>query len=303
MLSNSNLEAIGSYLPSDCIRKNEDLSKYCTFRIGGPAAFLLEPQNEEQLSKVIRYLNLVDQPYFILGNGSNTLVRDVGYDGVVIHLGKQMNQIRVEGNRIYAGAGASLPLVSMTAAKHGLSGLEFSAGIPGSVGGGVVMNAGAYDGEMSNCVVLVKVITKDGEILELSNENMEFGYRHSTIRNHPFIVSEVVFELAPGNQEEILAKMEDFNNRRREKQPLEYPSAGSTFKRPQNGYAGEMIMNAGLRGFQIGGARVSDKHCGFVINTGNASSEDVLDLIAEIQDRVKSRFGVELEPEIVVLGD
>ena len=192
--------------------------------------------------------------------------------------------------------------VARVAMEHGLTGLEFASGIPGTVGGGVMMNAGAYDGEMSQVVTQVRVISRDGETMELDRATMEFGYRTSTIRNNSFIVTEVTFELQKGDRDVIMAKMEELMARRKEKQPLEYPSAGSTFKRPEGHFAGKLITDAGMKGFQIGGARVSDKHCGFVINAGNATARDVRDVIGEIQRRVKDKFRVDLEPEVVFLG-
>lgn len=249
-----------------------------------------------------KYLTAIEEPFFILGNGSNILVSDEGYRGVILQIGRKMSQIRVEGSRMIAGAGALLSQVAKAALAHGLTGLEFACGIPGTVGGGVVMNAGAYGGEMSQVVAEVTVTSRDGEVLILDNESMEFGYRISTIKNHPFVVTEVAFELEGGDRQLIQEKMEDLAARRREKQPLEYPSAGSTFKRPEGYFAGELIMKAGLRGFQIGGARVSDKHCGFVVNTGRATAADVKDVVDEIRERVKDIFHVELQPEIVFLG-
>lgn len=278
------------------------MAGHTTFRIGGPADCFLQPENEEQLRGVQRYLNMVGVPYFVVGNGSNLLVNDIGYQGIVLQIGPKMSGIIVRGTRIAAKAGARLSQVAHAAMEHGLTGLEFASGIPGTVGGGVMMNAGAYGGEMSQVVAQVKVISRDGEELVLDNDTMEFGYRTSTIRNNSFIVTEVVFELQEGEKDSIRAKMEDLAARRKEKQPLEYPSAGSTFKRPQGHFAGQLIMEAGLRGFQIGGARVSDKHCGFVVNVGNATAQDVRDVISEVQERVKDKFHVELETEVVFLG-
>lgn len=212
-----------------------------------------------------------------------------------------MSSIRVDGDCIVAQAGALLSQVAKEALEHGLTGLEFASGIPGTVGGAVVMNAGAYGGEMSQVVTEVTVLNSEGEILVLDNATMEFGYRYSTIRHQPFVVTNVSFQLKAGDQKQIRTKMEELAAKRREKQPLEYPSAGSTFKRPEGYYAGELIMKAGMRGFQIGGARVSDKHCGFIVNVGNATAADILDVIEEVQERVKERFGVTLEMEPVVL--
>lgn len=281
----------------------EPMSRHTTFQVGGEAECLIDIASEEVLVKLLKYLNIIEIPYFILGNGSNLLVSDKGYDGVILRIGNKMSGIKVEGDRITAQAGALLSRVAKTAYEHSLTGLEFASGIPGSLGGAIVMNAGAYDGEMSRVVETVKVMNKEGEIMVLDNESMEFSYRNSIIRNRPFIVLEAVLRLQPGEQSEIKNKMDDFAERRREKQPLEYPSAGSTFKRPEGYYAGKLIMDAGLRGYRIGSAQVSEKHCGFIINLGNAEASDIFELIQEIQERVKNQFDVSLERELVILGE
>lgn len=301
MLSKTTLDTIKGYIPEENIILDASLADYTTFKVGGPAVCIIEIENIEQLSNMSRYLNLVEYPYFILGNGSNTLALDEGYEGIILHLGKKFEGITVDGNIITAKTGTMLTKVSRAAMEHGLTGLEFAAGIPGSVGGAVVMNAGAYGGEMSQVVKLVRVVAPDGEIMELTSTFLEFGYRNSVLKHKKFIAAEVVFELQQGDRDTIKAAMDDFNSRRREKQPLEYPSAGSTFKRPEGHFAGKLIMDSGLRGFQIGGARVSDKHCGFVVNAGNATAADILDVIEEVKERVFDRFSVSLEPEIVVL--
>ena len=237
----------------------------------------------------------------MIGNGSNLLVSDQGYAGIVLVVGKHMSRIEVRDCYLEAEAGALMSQVAKAAKEHGLTGLEFAAGIPGTIGGGAVMNAGAYGGEMSQVVTAVTVVNRNGEIMELDNSTMEYGYRTSVIQNQSFVVTKVTFRLQPGDPEQIAAKMEELAIRRREKQPLEYPSAGSTFKRPEGHFAGQLIMEAGLRGYSVGGAKVSEKHCGFIINTGNATAEDVKDVIWEVQRRVKERFHVELEPEIKFL--
>jgi UDP-N-acetylmuramate dehydrogenase len=302
MISQAVVEALKKFIPEENISLMEPMAGHTTFRIGGPADCFLQLESEEQLKKVQHYLNQVEIPWFVLGNGSNLLVSDSGFAGVILQIGQKMNGITADGTRLIAQAGAALSRVAHAALEAGLTGLEFAAGIPGTVGGGVVMNAGAYGGEMSQVVEQVVVLDKNGERMELANETMEFGYRTSTIKNNGFTVTEVTFCLKPGDREQIRAQMEELAARRREKQPLEYPSAGSTFKRPEGNYAGKLIMEAGLRGFQIGGARVSDKHCGFVINTGNASAQDVRDVIREVQERVKDKFRIRLEPEILFLG-
>ncbi len=303
MISDAVIDALKGFVPAENIHIQESMAAHTTFRVGGPADCLVELENTEQLQKIQHYLNLVEMPYVVLGNGSNVLVSDEGYRGIVLQIGDRMNKIMVEGNQVIAQAGALMSQVSSVAMENGLTGFEFASGIPGTVGGGVVMNAGAYGGEMSQVVSKVTVVNGDGEILELENETMEFGYRQSAIRNQKFVVTEVSFELKKGVPDTIKATMDDLTAKRREKQPLEYPSAGSTFKRPEGHFAGQLIMEAGLRGFQIGGAKVSDKHCGFVINAGNATASDIKTLIEEIQARVKEKFGVTLETEVVFLGN
>lgn len=302
MISKAVIEAIQRFVPYENIRLQEPMADHTTFRIGGPADCFVQLENEQQLKKLQKYLGLAGVPFFVTGNGSNLLVSDAGYQGVILQIGSGMSDIRVEGCRVVAKAGASLAQTARKALEYGLTGLEFASGIPGTVGGGVVMNAGAYGGEMCQVVTQVTVVNQDGETMELDNETMEFGYRTSVIRHSTFIVTEVVFSLEHGDRDVIRARMEELAQRRREKQPLEYPSAGSTFKRPEGHFAGKLIMEAGFRGFQIGGARVSDKHCGFIINTGNATARDVLDVIARVQAGVKDKFHVDLETEIVCLG-
>lgn len=302
MISAAVVEALESFVPRENIRLQERMAGHTTFRIGGPADCFVELENETQLKKIQRYLGLAQIPFFVLGNGSNLLVDDRGYEGIVLRIGKKMSDISVCGCRVIAKAGASMAEAARAALEHGLTGLEFASGIPGTVGGGVIMNAGAYGGEMSQVVEQVNVVNGEGELLELDNDTMEFRYRGSSIKNKLFTVTEVTFRLDRGDPAEIREKMEELGASRREKQPLEYPSAGSTFKRPEGHFAGKLIMEAGLKGFQIGGARVSEKHCGFIVNTGNATSKDVRDLICLVQERVKMQSGVDLEPEVIFLG-
>ena len=296
-------EYMKTVIPEERILFHRPMKEYTTFRVGGEAESIILIQQEEELARLISYLNQIEQDYFILGNGSNLLVGDKGYRGVVLKFDGPMEQIAVEGTRIIAKAGALLSKVAVTAKENSLTGLEFAAGIPGSIGGGVVMNAGAYDGEMKQIVEAVRVMDSEGEITTLDNDTMEFGYRTSIIKNRPYIVLEVVLQLAEGDQEQIGIKMEELNKLRKSKQPLEYPSAGSAFKRPEGYYAGKLIMEAGMRGYRIGGAQVADKHCGFIINTGKATAADIREVIEEVQERVKERFHVSLEPEVVFLGD
>ncbi len=303
MISKAVMEALMDMVPKENIHIEEPLANHTTFRVGGPADCLVEIESTEQLRKIQKYLRLVEEPYTILGNGSNLLVGDKGYRGVVLQIGNKMSDILVNGNTITVKAGALLSKTAKAALDHGLTGLEFASGIPGSIGGAVVMNAGAYGGEMKQVITSVTVLDQEGEELVLDNATMEFGYRTSVIKHRPFLVTEVTLELTPGDPTVIKSTMDDLAARRREKQPLEYPSAGSTFKRPEGHYAGQLIMEAGLRGFQIGGACVSDKHCGFVINIGTASAADVLDVIHYVQQTVKEKFDITLEPEVIMLGE
>ncbi len=302
-MNTSMYDYIKTIIPRERILFHEPMNQHTTFRVGGEAECFFFIQQEEELVKLIPYLNQIEQDYFILGNGSNLLVGDKGYRGIVLKFDGPMEQIRMDGTRITAKAGAPLAKVAVAAKENGLTGLEFAAGIPGTIGGGVVMNAGAYDGEMKQVVEAVRVIDREGEIATLDNDTMEFGYRTSIIKNRPYIVLEVVLRLAEGDPEQIGAKMEELAQLRRNKQPLEYASAGSTFKRPEGYYAGKLIMEAGMRGYRIGGAQVSNKHCGFIINTGRATAADIKEVIEEVQERVKERFHVSLEPEVVFLGD
>ena len=302
MVSEAVVQALRKFVPEENICLQESMASHTTFRIGGLADCFVQLENTEQLIRVQKYLSQVGVPFFILGNGSNLLVSDAGFRGVILQIGPQMNKVTVEGSVIVAQAGATMAQIARTAMEHELTGMEFASGIPGTIGGGVVMNAGAYGGELSQIVTQVNVVNSEGEIMELDNETMEFGYRTSTIRNNPFTVTEVILRLEKGDRQQIRERMEELAAKRREKQPLEYPSAGSTFKRPAGHYAGQLIMEAGLRGFQCGGAKVSDKHCGFVINTGNATAEDVRTLIREVQARVKDQFNVDLETEVLFLG-
>lgn len=296
-------EYIEKIIPKERMLFEEPMSRHTTFQVGGEAECILLIEQEEELLKLIPYLNQIEQNYFILGNGSNLLVGDKGYRGIIIKLGEGMNRITVEENRIRAQAGALLSQVAAAARDAGLSGLEFAAGIPGSVGGGVVMNAGAYGSEMQQITESVKVMDKEGKILILDNDTMEFGYRTSIIKSRPFIVLEVTLRMQPGIKEEIQETMDELMEKRRSKQPLNYPSAGSTFKRPEGYFAGKLIMEAGMRGYRIGGAQVSNKHCGFVVNMGNATAADVREVIEEVQEKVKERFHISLEPEVIFLGD
>lgn len=302
-MSRALIEFLESVVPAQNILCEEPMSRHTTFRVGGPAEVFVTVENAEQLRKILHYLNLVERPFFILGNGSNLLVGDKGYRGIVIRLGGEFGRVSTDGTRVTAGAAALLSTTARAAMEQGLEGMEFASGIPGSVGGGVRMNAGAYDGEMCQIVETVQVMYKDGSILELDNETMEFGYRRSVLKTRPYVVLQVTMKLKEGNRDAVLEKMNDLAARRKAKQPLEYASAGSTFKRPEGNYAGKLIMDAGLRGARIGGAMVSNKHCGFVVNDGTATAADIADLIGEITETVKEKFGIRLETEVIFLGD
>lgn len=295
-------EALWNLTEEKRIFKEEPMAKHTTFRVGGPAEYYLMPDRKE-LPEVIRCCGEYQIPYLVIGNGSNLLVSDKGIRGAVIEIGKNISAIRVEEGHIYAEAGALLSKTAHTALEHGLTGMEFAAGIPGCMGGAVVMNAGAYGGEMKDIIASVTVLTKQGEEKKLRVEELDLSYRHSCIPQQKYLVLEAELALQPGKQEEIRARMEELKAKRNEKQPLEYPSAGSTFKRPEGYYAGKLIMDAGLRGFQVGGAAVSEKHCGFVINKEQASATDIYRLMQEVQQRVQQQFGVKLEPEVKMVGD
>ena len=285
------------------ILEAEPMKNHTTFRIGGPADALALPKTPEEVAEVVRFCNEHAQPYYVLGNGSNLLVSDEGYRGIVLQLYRNFNDIQVNGEMITVQSGAMLAAVARTAYQNGLTGLEFASGIPGTIGGAVVMNAGAYGGEMKHVLREVTVLTKEGEVLAIPAKALELGYRTSVIPKNGWIVLGAVLQLKKGDPEQILARMEELKEQRITKQPLDLPSAGSTFKRPEGYFAGKLIMDAGLRGFTVGGAQVSEKHCGFVVNRGNATAADVWELICEVKRRVKEMTGVELEPEVKLLGD
>lgn len=285
------------------ILRDEPMKSHTTFRVGGPADYFVIPEGDAQLRDIVLLCQKEKMPYYVLGNGSNLLVGDKGFRGVVIQIFKDMNQITVDGDVLTAQAGASLAMAANAALEHGLTGFEFAAGIPGTLGGATVMNAGAYGGELKDVLVSAKVLTKEGEIRILSNEELELGYRRSIIPEKGYIVLEASIGLSPGDKGEIKARMDELRERRISKQPLEYPSAGSTFKRPEGYFAGKLIQDAGLKGFTVGGAQVSDKHSGFVINKGDATAADIRELICQVSRRVKEVCGVELEPEVKQIGE
>lgn len=297
------VEKLQKLMGKEKVLVQEPLSGHTTFRIGGPADYFVMPSDEKELAAVIELCRQEEIPWFVLGNGSNLLVGDRGYRGVVIQLYKNFDQVVIEGTTVKAQAGAMLIRVAREAGKAGLTGLEFASGIPGTIGGAMVMNAGAYGGEMKDVVSAVTVLTPEGEVKTLTGEEMDFRYRTSVVESKKYIVLEAVMELKKGDPVQIQEQMQEFLARRKEKQPVEYPSAGSTFKRPQGYFAGKLIMDAGLRGYRVGGAQISEKHCGFVINTGGATAAEVQQLIRDVSEKVKEQFGVELEPEIKRIGE
>lgn len=280
----------------------EPMKNHTTFRIGGPAACFVRPQDAGQVERILHICRENEVPWFILGNGSNLLVSDRGFDGVIIQIYRNMSRIQVSGHHMTVQAGALLSAVAKQALREGLSGLEFASGIPGTVGGAVVMNAGAYGGEMKDVVESVTVLDEEGAVRKLAREELQMGYRTSLVKKKGYTVLEAVLKLNDGDPAAISARMEELKEQRVSKQPLEYPSAGSTFKRPEGYFAGKLIMDSGLRGFRVGGAQISEKHCGFVINTGDATAEDVVRLIRQVQDIVYEKFHVKLEPEVRFLG-
>ena len=292
-----------SILKEEQVKKDEPMKSHTTFRVGGPADYFVTPQTAEEVAKVIEACTQEKVPYYIVGNGSNLLVGDKGYRGVVIQICKRMNEIRTEENKIYAQAGALLSKIAAQALSNSLTGFEFASGIPGTLGGAVMMNAGAYGGEMKHVLASADVLTPEGEFLTLSLEELELGYRTSVVATKGYTVLGATIALEKGNPEEIKAYMDDLKERRITKQPLEYASAGSTFKRPEGYFAGKLIQDSGLKGYSVGDAQISEKHSGFVINRGNASAKDVLALIEHVQEIVEEKFGVHLETEVKRIGE
>ncbi len=292
----------------DAIRLDEPMKMHTTFRIGGPADVFVTPPDAQGLKAAVECCKAFNIPWMIIGNGSNLLVSDKGIRGVVFQIYGTMDVLRMEACEneqmtVHAGAGILLSRLARTVAMEGLEGFEFASGIPGTFGGAVTMNAGAYGGEMGMCVCQATVLTGDGQVVTLKGPELEFGYRASIIQRQSMIVLEAALTLRRGDKDKILARMDELAAKRREKQPLEFPSAGSTFKRPEGYFAGKLIQDCGLKGFCVGGAQVSPKHSGFIINTGDATAKDVLDLIRHVQTAVYDRFGVSLEPEVRIIGE
>ena len=298
------IQEIEAIVGSGHILRDEPMEKHTTFRIGGPADALVQPGEVTHIQQIIKVCRNAQIPYYVIGNGSNLLVSDFGIRGVVIELGKAFSNFGYDGDVTYrVQAGCMLSQIANQAYRDSLTGLEFAAGIPGTIGGAVRMNAVAYGGEMKDVVSHVTLLTPDGGLLTLPSEEMDFRYRHSIVEEKGYIVLEVTLVLQHGVQEKIQARMQELSQARRDKQPLEYPSAGSTFKRPEGYYAGKLIMDAGLAGYRVGDAQVSEKHCGFVINRGHATSKEIRQLMQDVTDRVKEQFGVGLEPEVRMVGE
>lgn len=287
---------------SGTVSASEPLKNHTYFKIGGPADLFAEPDNIDELKTVFKIIKKYNIKYYIIGNGTNLLVSDEGFRGIIIKIGEKFNYISKEGSLIRAGAGTPLSVLAKYAAREGLAGFEFASGIPGFVGGAVCMNAGAYDGEMCDVIKEVKCLDNDGKLYIFNNKDMDFGYRHSRVSDTDLIVLEVEIELQPGNEKDIFKKISELNEKRTTKQPISMPSAGSTFKRPLNGYASKLIEDAGLKGLIYRGAMVSDKHCGFIVNYDNAGCEDVLELMRIVISIVYDKFGIKLEPEIKIIG-
>lgn len=296
-------DKLNNVIAKDSILIDEPMSRHTTFRVGGPADFFVTPKAKEEVRDVVRICKEAGMPYYIIGNGSNLLVSDAGYRGVIVQIYKEMNEVKIEGDLVKAQAGALLSGIAAKALGAELSGFEFASGIPGTIGGACVMNAGAYGGEMKDVLESVTVLTGEGKIIELGRNELELGYRTSVIAKKGYIVLGAVLKLERGDGEKIKTYMDELKEKRVTKQPLEYPSAGSTFKRPEGYFAGKLIEDAGLRGFQVGGAQVSEKHCGFVINRDHATAADIMELMRQVQIRVKENSGVDLEPEVKRLGD
>ena len=290
-------------LGEDQVLFEEPMKRHTTFRIGGPAEVFVMPKTIEQVKTAVRICREEDLDWFVLGNGSNLLVSDQGYRGVIIQMDRNIGQVTVEGTEIHAAAGALLSSIASAARKASLTGFEFAGGIPGTLGGAVVMNAGAYGGELKDVLKEVTVMDRDGEIRIIPADELEMGYRTSIIKTAGYLVLSAVISLEEGDGEAILSRTRELNEKRSEKQPLEYPSAGSTFKRPEGYFAGKLIMDSGLRGYTVGGAMVSEKHCGFVINKGGATAADVCELMDHVTEVVREKFGVTLEPEVKFLGE
>lgn len=296
-------DRLNEILPKERILTEEQMDRHTTFRTGGPARYFLVIETRKELAQVLAWLQEEALPWFLLGNGSNLLVGDRGYRGAILHLAGEFLKTEIDEATIRCGAGAMLSAVSRSAMEAGLTGLEFASGIPGTIGGAVRMNAGAYNGEIAGVTESVEVMEPDGRCRVYNREEMAFGYRTSIVKTKPCVVLSTVLKLQKGDRSEISATMQELSAKRREKQPLEYPSAGSVFKRPEGHFAGKLIEDAGLKGLRVGGAEVSPKHAGFIVNVGGATARDVLELIERIREKVYAMSGVTLECEIRTIGE
>jgi len=299
---NNTIKKLQAVMAIENIKENEPMKNHTSFKVGGPADLFLMPQTREELQAVLEICKQSEKSLYIMGNGSNLIVRDNGYSGIIINT-KALNQVKTVGETLIAEPGISLKDLANVALEEKLTGLEFASGIPGSLGGAVTMNAGAYDGEMKGVIKSITVITEDGSLKTIPADQCHFGYRSSILQQHHWVLVSVELVLKNGDYQVIAAKMQDLNTQRQTKQPLEYPSAGSTFRRPVGYYAGKLVQDAGFKGYSIGGAQVSEKHSGFVINKGGATAADILNLIAAIQSAVKEKFDVDLKTEVIVIGN
>lgn len=296
------IEKLKQIVGADCVKENENMANHTTFKCGGDASLYIEPNSIDELLKVLEILREEEYPYYVIGNGSNLLVKDEGYHGAIVEVDKRISGIDVRGEEIVVEAGAKLSKVATIAMENDLAGFEFAHGIPGNMGGAVVMNAGAYGGEMKDVLKWVKVVDRNGEVKTLENEELELGHRTSIVMKEKMTVLEACIKLELGVMGDIGEFMALLMSKRKASQPLEYPSAGSTFKRPEGYYAGKLIQDAGMKGYRVGDAMVSDKHSGFVINCGNASATEVIQVIKDVQAKVKEEFGVDLEREVKIIG-
>lgn len=299
---NNLIKKLQAIMAVENIKENEPMKNHTSFKVGGPADLFLMPQSRAELQAALEICKESQKPLYIMGNGSNLIVRDKGYSGIIINT-KALNQVETVGETLIAEPGISLKDLANVALKEKLTGLEFASGIPGSLGGAVTMNAGAYDGEMKGVITSITVISEDGSLKTIPADQCHFGYRSSILQQHPWVLVSVELGLKNGDYQQIEAKMLDLNDQRQSKQPLEYPSAGSTFRRPVGYYAGKLVQDAGFKGYAIGGAQVSEKHSGFVINKGGATAADILNLIGAIQAAVKEKFDVDLKTEVIVIGN
>lgn len=286
------------------IIKNADMREYTSYKAGGCADTLIIVENTEELKKTLKSINESGEAYIVIGNGSNTLITDKGFRGTVIKLGDAFDTVEAEGEKLICGAGALMSKAAKKALEKSLTGFEFASGIPGSIGGGIFMNAGAYGGELKDIVESVEIVKKDGSTAaNIKGCDMDFGYRHSILEETGDVVTKVIFKLSKGNADEIAETMSELTKRRNEKQPVQYPSCGSFFKRPEGHFAGKLIQDSGLKGAQIGGAQVSELHCGFIINKGGATASDILQLMEKVQSTVLEKYQVKLEPEVRIIGE